>query len=93
MYLFVKLFYQSTGAAIMIQANTQKNQADVTPSALSGTKEKHFIEDELFKKLLAIREDIYQKTEINVSPRKLVNMLLKQSDFEVLRDQLIQQYL
>ena len=58
-----------------------------------ANKEKHFIEDEIFEQLLKVREEICQKTEINVSPRKLVNMLLKQSDFEVLRDQLIQQYL
>ena len=70
----------------------QESQLIVNHSAVSVKQEKHFIEDELFEKLLAIHEEIYQKTEINVSPRKLVNMLLKQSDFEVLRDQLIQQY-
>jgi hypothetical protein len=68
--------------------NQQENQSEV----VSNKDNKHFVDDELFQKLLAIREEIYQATEINVSPRKLVNMLLRQSDFEALRDQLIQQY-
>jgi hypothetical protein len=68
--------------------NQQENQSEV----VSNKENKHFVDDELFQKLLAIREEIYQATEINVSPRKLVNMLLKRSDFEALRDQLIQQY-
>lgn len=76
----------------MNQENNQENQSIVSRSAISANKEKHFIEDEIFEQLLKVREEIYNKTEINVSPRKLVNMLLKKSDFEALRDQLIQQY-
>jgi len=75
----------------MVQENTQENLS-LGNRSVSDNKDKHFIENELFEKLLAVREEIYQKTEINVSPRKLVNMLLKQSDFQALRDQLIQQY-
>ena len=75
----------------MSKINTEKNKSVIDSSVLDG-QEKHFIENELFEKLLAVREEIYLKTEINVSPRKLVNMLLKKSDFEALRDQLIQQY-
>lgn len=75
----------------MSQVNSEKNKSVIDSSALDG-QEKHFIENELFEKLLAVREAIYLKTEINVSPRKLVNMLLKQSNFDALRDQLIQQY-
>ena len=72
---------------------TTINQEQSDQPAVSANKEsKHFIEDALFEQLLAIREEIYQSTEVNVSPRKLVNMLLKQSDFQVLRDQLIQRY-
>jgi len=59
---------------------------------LNNNENKHFIEDELFQQLLVIREEIYEATEINVSPRKLVNLLLKQANFQALRDQLIQQY-
>jgi len=58
----------------------------------SRKENKHFIEDALFQQLLDLREEIYQATEINVSPRKLVNLLLKQADFKILRDQLIKQY-
>ncbi len=79
----------------MNQENISENQSTVNrsaPSTNSANKDKHFIDDEVFEQLLKIREEIYNKTEINVSPRKLVNLLLKQSDFEVLRDQLIQQY-
>ena len=53
---------------------------------------KHFIEDALFEKILAIREEIYEATEINVSLRKLVNLLLNKSDFKALCQELIQQY-
>jgi len=75
----------------MNDVNTVENQLAMNRSALEG-KDKHFIDDAIFKKLLAIREEIYQQTDINVSPRKLVNLLLEQSDFEALRDQLIKQY-
>ena len=75
----------------MSQISSEKNSLTIDSSAIEN-KEKHFIEDELFEKLLTIREAIYIKTEINVSPRKLVNMLLKQANFDALRDQLIQQY-
>lgn len=74
----------------MSHVSTEKNKS-VDGSVLE-VQEKHFIENEVFEKLLALRDAIYLKTEINVSPRKLVNMLLKQSNFDALRDQLIQQY-
>ena len=77
------------GENTMSQDNTENNKSVIGSSA---SEEKHFIDNELFEKLLVIREEIYLKTEINVSPRKLVNLLLKQSNFDVLRDQLIQQY-
>lgn len=53
---------------------------------------KHFIEDELFQKIIAIREEIYEATEINVSPRKIVNLLLNKSDLKALCQELIQRY-
>ena len=53
---------------------------------------KHFIDDDLVNNLLAIREEIYKKTEINVSPRKLVNMIIRKSDINEIRDQLIKKY-
>ena len=79
----------------MNQKNTSETQPAINHSAISTTltnKEKHFIDDDIFEQLLKIREEIYHKTEVNVSPRKLVNLLLKESDFTTLRDRLIQQY-
>ncbi len=71
----------------------QDNQSAVNYAERSANKDnKHIIDDELFEKLLVIREDIYKATDINVSPRKLVNMLLRESDFQALRDKLIKQY-
>ena len=71
----------------------QDNQSAVNYAERSANKNnKHIIDDELFEKLLVIREDIYKATDINVSPRKLVNMLLRESDFQALRDKLIKQY-
>lgn len=75
----------------MNEISIEKSKSVLDGQALEE-KEKHFVEDEIFQKLLAIRESIYLETEINVSPRKLVNMLLKKSDFDALRDQLIRQY-
>lgn len=75
----------------MSEMSIEKSKSVVDAQVLEE-KDKHFIEDEVFQKLLAIRESIYLETEINVSPRKLVNMLLKKSDFDALRDQLINQY-
>lgn len=75
--------------------DTYKNNQEKTSQTdvLVNIDSKHFIDDEVFQKVLAICEQIYQSTEINVSPRKIVNLLLKKADFEALRDQLIQQYL
>jgi hypothetical protein len=55
-------------------------------------KNKHFIDDDLFQKLLAIRDEIYHATHVNPSPRKLVNLIIKQTDLTAIRDQLIKQY-
>jgi hypothetical protein len=55
-------------------------------------RNKYFIDDDLFKKLLAIRDEIYQATHVNPSSRKLVNLIIKQTDLTVIREQLIKQY-
>lgn len=68
------------------------SQEIVSQSQVLVNKDKHFIEDKIFEKLLEVREEIYQKTDVNVSPRKLVNMLLEQSDFKALSHKLIEQY-
>lgn len=61
-------------------------------SQMSATSSKNFIDDAIFEKLLAIREEVYKQTDINVSPRKLVHMLLQEANFEALRDKLIEKY-
>ena len=53
---------------------------------------KRYIDDDVFQQVLVMRDTIYQQTDVNVSPRKLVNMLLRQSDFQALSIKLIQQY-
>lgn len=68
--------------------NDNLNQIDIN----NRNETKHFIEDEIFQKILAIREEIYESTEINVSPRKIVNLLLKKADFQALCQELIQRY-
>lgn len=70
---------------------TVSHKEPVSPQ-MSATNSKNFIDDAIFEKLLAIREEVYQKTDINVSPRKLVNMLLQDANFEALRDNLIKKY-
>ncbi len=53
---------------------------------------RHFIEDDVFQKLSAVRESVYQATDVSISIRNLVNILLKQANFEVLCDERIQRY-
>ena len=76
-----------------MNVSEQVNQLNVTQLEPQTNKDnKHFIDDNLFQKLLAIREEIYESTEINVSPRKIVNLLLKKADFQALCQELIQRY-
>lgn len=70
----------------------ETNDIDIKSVNVDNQDRKHLIEDALFQDILEIREDIYHAVEINVSVRKLVNMLLRQSNMKALRDQLIQQY-
>ena len=53
---------------------------------------RRFIDDDVYQQVLVMRHAIYQQTDVNVSPRKLVNMLLREADFQVLNVKLIQQY-
>lgn len=55
-------------------------------------KEKHFIEDSRFKQLQAFRDEIYQATEVNITLRKLINLIIEQADLKSIRNQLIKQY-
>lgn len=59
---------------------------------VSNKDNKNFIDDAIFERILAIREEIYQKTDVNISPRKLVNQFLSNADFTALRDMLIKKY-
>lgn len=55
-------------------------------------KEKHFIEDHHFERLQTIRNEVYQATEVNITLRKLVNLIIEQADLKSICNQLIKQY-
>ena len=55
-------------------------------------EERYFIEEDVFQKLLELRDSVYQATDVGISIRKLVNMLLRQVNFLVLYDELVQKY-
>jgi len=74
----------------MTTENTyQDNQVT---SQLIAAKEKHLIEDQNFQKLITVQEEIYQVTQVKPSLKKLVNLIIDQSDLVNIRDQLIKQY-
>lgn len=64
----------------------------ITENQSVNSKERHLISDENFKKLNAIREEVYQVTEVGPTVRKLVNLIIEKADLEIIRDQLIKQY-
>lgn len=55
-------------------------------------EERYFIEEDVFQKLLELRDSVYQTTDVGISIRKLVNMLLRQVNFGMLYDELVQKY-
>ena len=67
-------------------------QDNQTASQPMIAKEKHLIEDYNFQKLIVTQEEIYQITQVKPSLKKLVNLIIDQSDLANIRDQLIKQY-
>ena len=54
--------------------------------------ENYFLENINFQKLMGIREEIYQATQVKPSVKKLVNFLIQESELMKIFDQLIKQY-
>ena len=61
-------------------------------STVQKGKDKHFIEDDHFQKLISVLDDIYNTTQVRPSLRKLVNLIIKKADINTIREQLIKQY-
>lgn len=74
----------------MTQDITYQDNPAISQSTM--TREKHLIEDYNFQKLITVQEEIYQVTQVKPSLKKLVNLIIDQSDLANIRDQLIKQY-
>lgn len=74
----------------MTQDITYQDNSAVSQSTIA--REKHLIEDYNFQKLITVQEEIYQVTQVKPSLKKLVNLIIDQSDLTNIRDQLIKQY-
>ncbi len=56
-------------------------------------KEKqYFITEENFQRLQKIQGEIYQKTEVSASVRKLVNSLITEENLTQVKDKMIEKY-
>jgi hypothetical protein len=60
--------------------------------AVQNSKDKHLISDAHFQRLTALRDDVYQATEVNPTIRKLLYLIIERADLEAIRHQLISQY-
>ena len=68
------------------------NSDTVSEDAVISNADKHFIDDELFQRLLTVRDDIYDVTQVRPTIRKLVNLIIDKADLKAIKDQLTKQY-
>lgn len=68
------------------------DSAAVSDDVVVDNASKHFIDDELFQRLLRVRDDIYEVTQVSPTIRKLVNLIIEKADLKAIQDQLIKQY-
>ena len=64
----------------------------VSDDVVVSNADKHFIDDELFQRLLKVRDDIYDVTQVRPTIRKLVNLIIDKADLKAIKDQLTKQY-
>lgn len=65
--------------------NTQSNDNH-------SKKARHLITDENYQTLLAVQNDIYQRTEVTPAMRKLINLIIENANLDKIREQLIAAY-
>ena len=58
----------------------------VESPAVTTSKDKHLIHDEHFQRLTALRDEVYQATEVNPTVRKLLYLIIDRADLESIRD-------
>lgn len=73
------------------ETQSTDNQS-VINATIQSSKDKHLIHDEHFQQLTALRDEVYQATEVSPTIRKLLYLIIEKADLEVIRDQLIKQY-
>ena len=55
-------------------------------------QDQHLLSDKNFQQLSLLREEIYQATQVKPSMKKLVNLIIEEVNFNLIRQQLIQKY-
>lgn len=76
----------------MIQeTQSVENQSSIN-LAVKDSSEKHLISDVHFQQLMALRDEVYQSTQVNPSIRKLLYLIIEKANLDTIREQLIQQY-
>lgn len=69
------------------------NESKSSNSSINqDNKSQHIIDDINFQKLLNIKNEVYQATEVSPTIRKLVNLIIEHANLENIRDKLIKQY-
>jgi hypothetical protein len=58
----------------------------------SESKNSHFITDTNFQNLIHTLDEIYDTTQVKPSLKKLVNLIIEQTDIDIIKQQLIDQY-
>lgn len=55
-------------------------------------KKNNLIDDNNFKRIIKLQEEIYQATTVKASIKKLANIMIAQADSKVIAEKLIRQY-
>lgn len=76
----------------MFYENKSEDSSIVSDDALVSNNDKRFLDDEIFQRLLIVREEVYRVTDVSPAIRKLVNLIIEKADLKAIQDQLIKQY-
>ena len=72
--------------------NNPKTTAKTQDNDNQSKKARHLITDENYQTLLAIQNDIYQRTEVTPAMRKLINLIIENANLDKIREQLTAAY-
>lgn len=76
----------------MFYENKVESGNVISDDVLVSNNDKRFLDDEVFQRLLAVREEVYRVTDVSPAIRKLVNLIIERADLKAIQEQLIKQY-